>query len=173
MNPNHFSDSSLNLICEGARNICESNGHEIEELPNLEETCELIDMVAKDLKQILREKPFDQQLLLGSHKFVKSYRAQKNNALLASSLHRFGWVFGGSITSKQFGNLRHGRRITVQATSAGRRRKGVKRGKGVLIPGRLAVSDNHSMNVRNEPKGKYTHSLETSINKGTQNAGKW
>ena len=42
MNPNHFSHSSLDLICEGARNICESNGHEIEELPNVEETCELI-----------------------------------------------------------------------------------------------------------------------------------
>ena len=52
MHPNHFSDSSLNLICEGARNVCESNGHEIEELPNVEETCELIYMVAKDLKQI-------------------------------------------------------------------------------------------------------------------------
>ena len=42
MNPNHFSHSSLDLICEGARNICESNGHVIEELPNVEETCELI-----------------------------------------------------------------------------------------------------------------------------------
>ena len=41
------------------------------------------------------------------------------------------------------------------------------------MPGRPTVSDNHSMNVRNEPKGKRTHSLETSINKGTQNAGKW
>ena len=58
-------------------------------------------MVAKDLKQSLREKPFDKQLFLGSYKFVQRNRAQKNNALLASSLRRFGWVFGGSITSKQ------------------------------------------------------------------------
>ena len=69
----HFSHSCLDLICEGARNICGSNGHEIEELPNVEDTCELIDMVAKDFKQRLREKPIDKQFLLGSHKFVQRY----------------------------------------------------------------------------------------------------
>ena len=104
--------------------------------------------------------------------FVQRYQAHKSNPLLASALHRFGWVFGGSITSKRFGNLQHGKRITVQATAAGRRRKGAKKGKGPIIPGRPAGNgtDKHSMSVRNEPKGKRIHSLAKSITKGTQNA---
>ena len=46
------------------------------------------------------------------------------------------WVFGGSIASKQFGQLRNGKCITVQATAAGRQQKGAKRGNRPLIPGR-------------------------------------
>ena len=65
----------------------------------MEETCELIESVAEDLKRRLRETPLDKQILLGSHKFVRRYQAHKSNALLASALHRFGWVFGGSVAS--------------------------------------------------------------------------
>ena len=145
------------------------------ELPDVEETCALIDSVAENLKQRLREQPLDRQLLFSSQKFVRRYQAHKSNPLLASALHRFGWVFGCSITSKRFGNLQHGKRITVQATAAGRRRKGAKKGKGPIIPGRPAGNgtDKHSMSVRNEPKGKCIHSLAKNITKGTQNAGKW
>ena len=141
----------------------------------MEETCALIDSVAENLKQRLREQPLDRQLLFDSQKFVQRYQAHKSNPLLASALHRFSWVFGGSITSKRFGNLQHGKRITVQATAAGRRRKGAKKGKGPIIPGRPAGNgtDKHSMSVRNEPRGKRIRSLAKSITKGTQNAGKW
>ena len=67
----------------------------------------------------------------------------------------------------------HGRRITVQATAAGRRR-GMKRGK-MQIAGRLAGRhyENHSTVVRNEAKGKCVHSFSINVTKGTQNAGKW
>ena len=99
--------------------------------------------------------------------------------MLASALHKFGWVFGGSVTSQKFGKLHHGKRITIQATAAGRRRKGVKKGKAPVVSGRPAgsqsvnIADKHSMQVRNEPKVKRLHNLSSNIAKGQQNAGKW
>ena len=77
--------------------------------------------------------------------------------MLASALHKFGWVFGGSDTShrQKFGRLSHGKRITIQATAAGRRRK--EKGKTPVVFERPAGSqfvnsaDKHSMQVRNEP----------------------
>ena len=163
------------MIHAGARDGPENQEMECynEELPDVEETCALIGSIAQDLQKRLRETPQDKQLLLGAHKFVKRYQAHKSNALLTSALHRFGWVFGGSIASKRFGHQRRGKRITVQATAAGRRRKGAKRGKGPVIPGRHVSTEKHSMTVRNVPKGKRAHSLAKSIAKGTQNAGKW
>ena len=98
---------------------------------------------------------------------------------VASALHKFGMIFGGSITTQKFGRLRRGKRITIQVTDAGRCRKGVKKGKAPAIPGRPAGSqsvnntDKHSMHVRNEPKGKRLHNLSANIAKGQQNAGKW
>ena len=89
----------------------------------------MIDSVAEDLKR-LREHPPDEQLFSGTNKFIDRYNrysSYKSNAMLASALHKFGWVFGGSVTSQKFGKLRHGKRITIQATAAGRRRKGVKK----------------------------------------------
>ncbi len=111
-------------------------------------------------------------------KFVdryKCYSSHKSNTMLASALHKFGWVFGGSVSSQRFGRLRHGKRITVQATAAGRCRIGAK---APLVPGRPTGSqaigiDKHSMPVRNEPKGKRVHSLSHNISKSQQNAGKW
>ena len=82
--------------------------------------------------------------------------------MLASALHKFGWVFGGSVTSQKFGRLRHGKRVTIQATAAGRHRKGVKRGKAPVVSGRPAgsqsvnIADKHCMPVHNEPKGSLT-----------------
>ena len=70
---------------------------------------------------------------------------------------------------KSFGKLHHGKRITIQATAAGRRRKGVKKGKAPVVSGRPAVSqsvniaDKHCMPVRNEPKGKRLHNLSANI----------
>ena len=94
--------------------------------------------------------------------------------MLNSALNTFEWVFGGSVSPQKFGRLRHRRRITVQATVAGRRRIGMKRGK-MKIAGRSAGSyfENHSMVVRNEAKGKRVHSFSTNVTKGTQNAGNW
>ena len=140
----------------------------------------MIDIVAEDLKQRLREKPLNEQLLSGAQKFVERYKchsSHRSNAMLASALHRFGWVFGGSLSSQKFGILRHGKRITVQATAAGRRRKGVKRGKAPLVTGRpttsQAVGNKYSMQVRNASKGKRLHSLSFNVSKSQQNAGKW
>ena len=155
-------------IRAGASDGAENNETDCyNELPDVEETCALIDSVAENLKQRLREQPLDRQLLFDSQQFVQRYQAHKSNPLLASALHRFSWVFGGSITLKRFGNLQHGKRITVQATAAGRRRKGAKKGKGPIIPGRPAGNgtDKHSMSVCNEPKGKRIHNLAKSITK--------
>ena len=111
-----------------------------------------IKSVAEDLKKRLKEEPVEEQLLYGANKFVDRYFSNKTNAMLTSALNRFGLVFGGSVSSQKFGRLRHGRKITVQATAAGRRRKGMKQGKRMQIAGRPAGShyENHSMVVRNE-----------------------
>ena len=58
----------------------------------------------------------------------KMLQQSPNYNTLTSAFHKFGWVFGGTIT-RQVGALRHGRRISVQATAAGRRRKTLSRGK--------------------------------------------
>ena len=54
----------------------------------------------------------------------------------------------------------------MQSTAAGRR-KGAKKGKKPIIPGRPAGNgtDKHSMSVRNEPKGKRTFSMLLSPQK--------
>ena len=41
-------------------------------------------------------------------------------ARLSSALHRFGWVFGGNTSSSLGGHLHRGRRIPINAKSAGR-----------------------------------------------------
>jgi len=87
-----------------------------------------IDKIAEDLKQKLEEK--NEQLLFGVEKFSSRYESLKGSIpLLTSSLYRFGWTFGGSITSRKGGHLRHGRRISVQATAAGRRKGFKSRGR--------------------------------------------
>ena len=94
-------------------------------------------------------------------------------ARLSSALHRFGWVFGGNTSSSQGGHLRRGRRIPINAKSAGRRRGKVSIGKGKILQGRpkgmkVATYPNvHNMRVKKPPKGKRKHSLQSSIVQGT------
>ena len=120
----------------------------------------------------------------GMHTFLTRYQNLTSgtfqNARLSSALHRFGWVFGGTIRRTQGGHMRRGRRIPVSAKAAGRRRKAVSRGKAKLPPGRpkgmklaeYPPSRFHLPN-RREPPGKRAHSLHSSITLGTQNGGKW
>ena len=138
----------------------------------MEDTCKMIDYVAEDLKRRLLQSPPDDQLSTGAKTFVQRYLAlssHQGNAMLASALHRFGWVFGGAISSNAFGSIRYGKRITVQATAAGSRRRGQRRGKAKMAQGRPI----HDMKVRKEPKGKRLHNLGHNISRGQQNAGKW
>ena len=103
---------------------------------------------------------------------------------MASAFHKFGWVFGGTVT-RQAGALRHGRRIPVQATAAGRRRKILSRGKAKAQAGRpvkykglvkrtksKALSRYH-LPIRNVKPPKHQHSLSGNIQLCQQNAGKW
>ena len=53
-----------------------------------------------------------------------------------SAFYNFGSCFEGIITSQQSGILRRGRRIPIQAKSAGRRRKRATRGKAAVTAGR-------------------------------------
>ena len=130
----------------------------------------------------------NEQLVFGAEKFISRYNKLKHSLpLLTSALHRFGWTYGGSVKSRKGGNLRHGRRIAVQATAAGRRRKDLSRGKARVTPGKplgllkgqppakkpLANDSRYVLPTRREPKGKRKHSLKLSIEKGHQNAGKW
>ena len=101
------------------------------------------------------------------------------NARITSALHRCGWVFGGSTSSSQGGHFRRGRRIAINAKSAGRRRGAISRGKEKALQGRpkgmklATYTDVHEIPARKTPKGKRQHSLQKSIISGTQNAGKW
>ena len=150
---------------------------------NIGNMCAAIDSIAEDLKQKLQED--NDQLVFGAEKFISRYNKLKHSLpLLTSALHRFGWTYGGSITSRKGGNLRHGRRIAVQATAGGKRRKGLSRGKARATPGKplkgqspakkpLADDSQYFLPARREPKAKRKHLLKLSIEKGHQIAGKW
>ena len=150
------------------------------------ETCGIgtsLDEVVADLKIKIQNDP---QLRSGVEKFVARYNKMSEsnlNALLASSFHRFGWLFGGSITSMKGGALRRGKRIAVQAASAGRRKYG-SRGKARVTAGKPVKLANNKENLqpsesrftlptRRAPKGKRPHDLSLYISKNVQNAGKW
>ena len=81
----------------------------------------------------LQIKQGDQQQISGATKFIKRYKqlsAYWSTAWLASAFHQFRWVFVGATFRMNFkGNIRYMKRITVQATSAERRRGGSSRGK--------------------------------------------
>ena len=121
-------------------------------------------------------------------KFVATYHklsTRSSNASLISSFHRFGWCFGGTVTSLKCRILRRDRRIPIQARSAGRRKSSRKRRKGAILAGRppkAAYKDTES-NKENlkyflpgkthNNSSKRPHSLKYNISKGQQNAGKW
>ena len=82
--------------------------------------------------------------------------------------------------------LRHGRRISVQATAAGRRRKTLSHGKQRRThlgrPVKLETStqrttggavSHYSIPTRNLKLPKRLHSLSKNVQLGQQNAGKW
>ena len=66
----------------------------------------------------------DGTLELGIYRGLSAYKSTAT-LILVSAFYQFGWVFGGVINRTNLrGNIRHGKRITIQATSAGRRRGG-------------------------------------------------
>ena len=140
-----------------------------------------IEQVFADIKVRVKDSSVVAQ---GMETFIKRYkqmstRGNSANAALGSSLHRFGWVFGGTIRSTQGGFLRRGRRIPVNARAAGRRRGNLSRGKGKITPGRpkgikrAFYPATYTMTARKPAKGKRVHSLSANIASGNQNAGKW
>ena len=154
---------------------------------NIDKLLTEVDSFASTIKLLLQQN--DHQLVSGVGKFLTRYKdlaAYRSTARLASAFHQFGWVLGGTISRTNFrGSACHGKRITVQATSAGRRRAGSLRGKAKVPSGRPAtssapprsslhsLSDKHLLPTRKRAKGKRVHSLSTNITKGLQNAGKW
>ena len=64
--------------------------------------------------------------------------AEMFKSKLASCFHQFGWDMG-TISSTTAGQIRHGKRIPIQATAAGRRKRGKSRGKGKAVAGRPAA----------------------------------
>ena len=75
-------------------------------------------------------------------KFTTTYNklsTKSTNSHLITAFHKFGCCFGGSVTRKNYGVLRRGRRIPIQAKSAGRR-KLIHRGKASAAPGRAPAA---------------------------------
>ena len=156
-----------------------------EEPQSLDMLYSQIDTIAEDMKKNLKDESFAS----GVNKFISTYHKlsrRVSNASLISSLHRFGWCFGGTMTSMKGGILRRGRRIPIQAKSAGRRKGSAKRGKGAMIAGRPPKATNKHVKNGKENSLKYflpgkahnnsskrPHSLKYNISKGQQNSGKW
>ena len=93
----------------------------------------------------------DTQLTSESLKIAKQ---RFSNNTLASAFHKFGWVFGGTVT-RQAGALRHGPRIAVQATAAGRRCKILSRGKAKAQAGRPVKSESLVKQTKSKALSRY------------------
>lgn len=190
-NPNpDFSASCWAHIRAGAASDSEQqNGSDaqnqlhVRESDNYQKLCDEIDTIADDIKRRLKGDSIFQQAI---EKFALTYRnlsSKPSNAHLISACHRFGWCFGGTVTRMQSGILRRGRRIPIQAKSAGRRKSLTKRGKAVTAPGRTVKSafkkhpdwlTNNSLPIKpHNDSIKRPHLLKCNITKGLQNAGKW
>ncbi len=103
------------------------------------------DKIVSDMEQIFADITVrikeSSVVVQGMETFIKRYKDMSSrgkfaNAALAISLHRFGWVFGGTTKNTQGGFLRRGRRIPVNAKASGRRRGTLSRGKAKVTPGR-------------------------------------
>ena len=146
------------------------------------ELCRRIDVITDDMKKRLMADTIFQQ---SAEKFVTTYvklSSEPTSAHITSALHKFGWCYGGTITSQQGGVLRRSRRIPIQVKSAGRRT--ISRGKAQTPPGRapsstykkaVTISDKYILPVRkiNSIYSKRPHSLQQSVKQGKQDAGKW
>ena len=137
--------------------------------------CAKIDTIAESIKKRLQADDTFKQSISKFASTFETLSAKPTNAYLTSAFHRFGWCFGGTIRRQQGGIIRRGRRIPVQATSAGRRRK-TGRGKGKVSAGRtpLLARDTNFLPVKRVNNSvKRPHSLNTNCQKGQQNGGKW
>ena len=118
----------------------------------------------------------DFNMVSGIKKFLNKYQnmlTSSTTAKLASALHQFGW---SPKLSVQPGLLRRGYRIPVQATAAGRCKKGSSWGKGMVTSGRPLKSSctekkENDMNQYNIPttkesKGKRLHNLSLNVLRG-------
>jgi len=101
------------------------------------------------------------------------------NARLSSALHRFGWVFGGTVSRKDHnGRFRRGRRIPVNAKAPGHRKGNTSRGKAMALQGRpkgmkIATFPKSTVNLQSIHKlPKRSHSLSQNIARGVPNGGK-
>ena len=147
-----------------------------------QELCEEIDAITDDINKHIMS---DKQFVGSAAKFPKTYKVlakKSSSAHLMSAFYKFGWCFGGTITSQQGGILRRGRRIPIQAKSAGRRRKTATRGKAAATAGRapntsqvkLSLQKKYFLPIRQRNRStKKPHSLAQNVAKGQQNAGKW
>ena len=139
------------------------------------ETLSQLKVVMEDMAKHLQQKDQDYNMVSGIEKFLKFYQdmcTSSTTVKLASTLHQFAWSPGKKL-SVQSGLLRRGYRIPVQATAAGRRRKGTTGGKGTVTSGRpLKVNctggkendiNRYNMPTRREPKGKCTHSFSVNV----------
>ena len=196
-----LSDKFINawkIVKEDAKDAC--NDEPNEEAQVLLETAEVpcADMpnaLEVDLSSIFRDlrervsHDTSGQLQAGLQKFCNRYKQMCeqtfSNNRIASAFNKFGWVFGGNATSFQGGVLRRGRRIAVQATAAGRRRKTLSRGKSKAPSGRPLKSELQIKRTESKEQNRYfipprnmkppkrLHSLSTNVSLCQQNAGKW
>ena len=134
------------------------------------ELCRRIHVITDDMKKRLMADTIFQQ---SAEKFVTTYEklsSKPTSAHITSALHKFGWCYGGTITSQQGGVLRRGRRIPIQVKSAGRRST-ISRGKAQTPPGRapsstykkaVTISDKYILPIRkvNSTYSKRPHSLQ-------------
>ena len=145
--------------------------------------CARIDSMAQCIKKrLVEDSAFKQSVVKFSATF-ETLSAKHTNSHLTSAFHKFGWCFGGYISRLQGGTLRRGRRIAIQAKSAGRRKKTVSRGKGKVMAGRKPLQA-RDMNVETNERYflpirkvnnsiKRPHSLSRNCQNGQQNGGKW
>lgn len=169
---NHFHVPSVN--CIPSKGNCSTL--------NIDNLVEQIEEFTEDITKRVKENSLVAQ---GMQTILKRYKnltesSQFQSTRLSSSLHRFGWVFGGTIKRTQGGHLHRGRRISVNAASAGRRRKSASKGKGKLPTGRPKGLKEarypiyrYIMPNRKPAPGKRLHSLQHNVQHGTQNGGKW
>ena len=180
-----FGGTAWDLVEVDANKSMEEDNNEGNSEPNqTDDIADLtmkIDEFAADIKSRVQDTPLMAQAM---KTFLRRYSSITQpgtlvNARLSSALHRFGWTFGGATQSSHGGYFCKGRRIPVNAKSAGRRCRKFKKGKGKVLQGRpkgmkIATSSSvYDMPIRNEPKGKRKHSIQKNIIAGVQNGGKW